>query len=117
VTGDGSARRGWVGWGNHMRKIKGSDYQDVGNSNSINGGGRLLLKAREKEPLLPCSRSRLANFFSASVAHNTPLCIEGANPNPNDPTNGLKAHKANKIIAATVPHVNSALPPDGPKGP
>jgi hypothetical protein len=60
----------------------------VGNSNSINGGGRLQLKAGEKEPLLTCGRSRLTNFFSASLAHNTPLYIEGANPNPNDHTNG-----------------------------
>jgi hypothetical protein len=29
--------RGWVGWENHRRKIKGSDYQDVGNKDFVDG--------------------------------------------------------------------------------
>jgi hypothetical protein len=51
MVDDGDAGRGWVVWENHEHKIKSSDCQDVENSNSINGGGRLQLKVWEKEPL------------------------------------------------------------------
>jgi hypothetical protein len=44
MADDGDAGRGWVVWENHEHKIKSSDCQDVENSNSINGGGRLQLK-------------------------------------------------------------------------
>jgi hypothetical protein len=58
------------------------------------GEGRLQQNCWRRT--LPGLRQALGKFFSASLEHNTPLYVEGTNPNSNDPINGLKAHNNNK---------------------
>jgi hypothetical protein len=70
----------------------------VGNSNSINGRGRLQLKAGRAP--LDLRQVKIGQFLPCLSSTEYPsMNIEGANPNPNDPTNGFKAQKTNRTMA------------------